>query len=643
MATLRDLSPEEQEQDEQRRMQGLGSLAGPSRNLAAGRPSSGPMGGGGIGPAGGGGFVGLDRYRAANESATTELGNKVVGSVEQSGADARTALGKASADFNAGVGAGEVRADSGLLSRLSSDPTRITGSTADLGRFTRMRDASYTGPRQLDEVESYGGAQEAIGKAAETRELSGTDQGVSQLSDRSVTGERTTGGRSFDTALLLGDPTLRGRLNTARDGLGTLEGERDAASQSAITRAGEAQQTTDATREQTRGALTSASTAFEQQLEQRLKLNRDEATARANAAQQQLALGQNNTSLPTAGAAGRYYDSNDPTQGQYADRAAVGAAADPGLERALLAYWATPEGRAALDARLQTPEGLAQFAQGMNARNVPEFIHNTGGQQMLAGFNAFLPTRAGPAPGAQALADLGIAPQQWAALSNLAPVGELANAAAMGTSNVNPYAYVEDYESRVGDLGRFITRQDPNATINRENSASAGDYSRAAALEQLAGPELARRVLDPAQAGRAGTANLDLIDFDLGGAANARASALESLYNRTGAHVAGNARSGGNTFLKDFGVPLLTGGLAPQGSSFKDLASGLVPGSDFQRHILDPRTPVMLPGGAGGTGLPTPGRDFAPDGYNDFTKQMAADRMPLSEDEALERLRAGGL
>lgn len=555
MATLRELSPEEQEQDEQRRQQGLTSLAGPSRNLSAGRPSSAGGGMGGIGPAGGGGFVGLDRYRAANESATSELGNKVVGSVEQSGADARSALGRASSDFNQNVNAGEVRADTGLLARLNSNPNSITGNANDLSRFTRMREASYGGPSTLEETTSFGAAQDALGKAEQTRELSGSDQGITQLSDQSVTGPRTTGGKSFDTALLLGDTSLRGRLNTAREGLGTLGGERDAASQAALTRAGEARTTTDATREQTQSALGSASTAFEAQLEERLKQQRDEATARANATRQQLAATQSASLIPTAGAAGRYYPGNDPTQGAFTDRGGAQSTQDDVLARALQARWATPAGMAELQALLQQPEQAARFTAAMNARDVPEFIHNTGGQQQLPGFNAYLPTRAGPQPGAQALGDLGLRPEQLAQLRDLAPVSEMANASAFGTSNVNPYSFLEDYETRVGDLGRFISARDPNAELVRENTATSGDYSRAAALEQLAGPALARRVLDPAQAARAGTGSLDLVDFDLAGAQNARAQALEALARRTDATIRGNARSGGDTFLKKYVQP----------------------------------------------------------------------------------------
>lgn len=544
---------------ERERMERLGAL-GPSMLQTSGGVTPG-AGGSRRGPMpagsspgqqqGGSGFVGLDRYAAANQGATNALGGKVVGSVEQAGSAARTALGDSVRDFDQGLAEGRVDYDEGLVGRLGSDPTSITRNAGDRDRLTRMRDASYTGPSSIEERAPYANVSRAITDARGVGELAGSESGISELSDRSVQGSRTAGGRQLDTALLLADPTLRSRLDDAREGLGTLDSEREAASKAAGERATAARTSTDLTREKTRSALTGAQTDLSRALDDRVALERKEAAART--LQAQVALGTGKGALPTAGAAGRYYDSGDPTIGGFQDRGVAdrGAPVDPGFEQALSAYWATPEGKAALNAALQTPEGLAMFQKGMVARDVPDFIHGGSGQAALPGFQAYLPGRAASnSPSEAVMRDLGITPAQWAMLQDLAPVGEMANAGAFGTNNVNPYSYLEQFESGLGDLSRFVSSQSPDAAITRANTGTAEDYARSLALAELAGPELAMPALDQANLARAGTASRDLVNFDLQGAAAARNNALLGLATRTDKQIAGNARSGGDTFWK---------------------------------------------------------------------------------------------
>lgn len=556
MASLM-MSPEDEERDLEERLSILSpnSLAS-SAPMTGGRPSrQGPLpGAGGLGARGGGGFVGLDQYAAANQGTTQQFGDRVVGSVEKAGSDARGAIGSAVSGFNSAVDQGEVRDDQALRSRLSSDAAGLSKDTPSAQRLKLMRDAVYSGPSTLEETSGFSGAQTALRSARDTGELASSDSGLAELSDKSVTGNRTAGGRSFDTQLLLGNQDLRGRLDTARTGIGALEGELDAASSQSQQRAQTARTTTDATRTATRGAIGDAQTEFERALDQRTAQLREQATNRSNAAAATLAGFRPAEALPTAGQSGRYYAGNDPTQPAYADRGAApaGPPVDPGFEQALQQYWSTPAGRAALDALLATPEGSAQFAQGMARRDVPEFIHRGAGQGMLPEFQRYLPTRVSAPPNLQALADLGIDQSDWAQFGDLTPVGMMAERSAIGTSNVNPYSFLEDYETRMGDLGRFMTRGDPNVEIDRGNAASVDDYARAQGLADLAGPQLSRRILDQSQASRAGTARTDLVGFDREGAYQAQADALNAIDRRAGAHVAGNARSGGTTWWEDY-------------------------------------------------------------------------------------------
>jgi len=554
MATL----PVTAEDEERERLQRDSALS----PATSGGVSGGSTGNGGAPATGGTGglgapFVGLSSYLGANESTTRELGDRVVGNVEKVGADARSAIGRASDAFNARAGGGTVRTNQSILNRLGAgDASGLASDASHAAEFARMRDASYTGPRSLEGIDEYGDVATKLSSARETDELASSDYGLGALSDRAVTGPRTAGGRSLDTQLLRGDTGLQSRIGAARQGLASLAGERDAASTAAQTRAGEAKATTDKTRGDTRAALTAAQDAFDKSLNQRVDQNRLEAFYRGATAYD--ALGPNAMPIPTAGAQGRYYAGNDPTRGSYTD--------------------------------------------GAQAGNVPEFIHNTGGEALLPGFALNTAARdyerAGAPPSADVLQTLGMTAQQWHALTELRPVADMARSAASGTSNVNPYAYIEAFDAGLGDLRGYLDWTDPNLSITRDNVATAADYGNATGLATLAGPELSRTLLDPTRAGEAGTADLDIVDFDLARAQRARASTLEDLAGRTGAHVAGNARSGSDSILKRYGF----------------IANPFDP-----RHYTDPG--MIIGGGAPGVTVPGAILD-----YHDDPKNLDVDR-----------------
>jgi hypothetical protein len=594
------------------------------------------------------GFIDLGRYSAANRGATDALGSKVEGQITGAGQAARGALQQGQQQFGNLVNQAEVR-DEGLINQIGLDPTRITADAQKKAQLARQRDAVYRGPQSLEETESYGGIAKSIADARDVGELAKTSSGVTQLANKAVQGSRTRGGAALDTNLLLGDQGLRGRLDTARAGLDTLDSELRGASQSAQERAKQAQQTTAQTRENTRGALVSAQDALQKALDERVQQKRLEAFYGAVTAQNALRgyldaplkgidtatidhanagtqikrddpnvtpdqldpelhkltpqdiaalqalspadqqrlmraradqrIAQATKGLPTAGVAGRHYDNNDPTKGGFKDAAIAG--------------------------------------------NAPEFIHGGSGQAALPGFEKYLQThQAAKAPTPDVLRNLGLSDEDWRNFAPTTPLAELARAAATGTNNVNPYSFLEQFGGEVGDLSRFINVDNPNVTIDRGNTASAADYDRAGALNELAA-EFGVDILDQGQRGRAGTANTDIVDFDVRGAEAARNAAYDKLLDRVGTHIQGNARSGGDSFLKKYGVSIATGGLMPAGSSLKDLGKTLVPGTDQFKHIVDPRTPMMLPGGVAGLPIRTPGTDFGP--YNDFTKAKAAE------------------
>lgn len=63
------------------------------------------------------------------------------------------------------------------------------------------------------------------------------------------------------------------------------------------------------------------------------------------------------------------------------------------------------------------------------------------------------------------------------------------------------------------DLNNYLTFRSPAAELNFANVATPEDYARAQALAQLTGEDFSQYI-DPANVEKAGTANLDLSDFD---------------------------------------------------------------------------------------------------------------------------------
>ncbi len=90
-----------------------------------------------------------------------------------------------------------------------------------------------------------------------------------------------------------------------------------------------------------------------------------------------------------------------------------------------------------------------------------------------------------------------ISPQVVSDLGASSPLDVALVNYAQGPWNLNPMS--------------FLTSQNPEAQINSNNVSTQDDYTRAAALAQLTGQP---SFLDPMNASQAGTANLDLSDFN---------------------------------------------------------------------------------------------------------------------------------
>lgn len=430
-------------------------------------------------------FQNVSSYLAKNRPAVQQLAERVSQKVTERGDAARSAIQQGSAGFGADVASKTVTVDPGLRNQILSDPTALANSPERLAEVTRARQASYTGPRALEDTPFYAPVSQAVNSANTARELLDTTGGRQTLVRSVERGPVVSRGRVLlDEALLSGDPDARARLFGARQSLSDLNERLATASGAAQTQARQAAETTDATRTGVQAALGEATTQSHADLERRLQEARAAAAGRVTAAQ---------GAIPGA------------LRGETVSDQAL---ADLGLTREQLGEVAALPGS-------QAAEYLAMLgrktAAGVNDAAARERFRNTFQKRY-------------------------------------------------GKRLLDPTLY---------DLGNTVQALNPDAEITRGNVATEADFLRQEALNRLSGgQDMFLRQEDRAQAGTAptdlSTLNQDLlrqiIDAELARSGGKAAS-----------QIATNARSGGGTFLKNYGPSIATGGLVPKGGSWKDV------------------------------------------------------------------------
>lgn len=482
--------------------------------------SSGAAGTGGGGPlepgAGSGGqmpgvtqpgaeFVSLQQRVAANEGQTGNLGMRIGDLLRGSGDAARTGLADLSGRFDTAVDQSTVRLDPEIAQRIQGgQAAAVAGDQAQRDAVIRARDARYDGPSSLETFDGYGGVIDLFGTARNYGQLAQNETGIAELSDKAVGGRRSASQRALDSQLLLGDQEARSTIDEARGTLGDLDERLGTASQSALDRVGQARQETDQTRTNTRDTLQSSQDALQKAIDDRVGITRQQAEQRSQQAQQAVAnpLGD----LPTTGA-----------QGLYDPRLLGGQAGSKLVNTSLQGV---------------VPRGIAGGGDAL----VPQFQQYVQQAQGQLG---------NVDPGL--LADLGVTPEQYRQLLDLAPVAQAGAQAAAGTTDLNPYAFLSDFQGGLGDLSRFVTTQNPDAQITRGNVATGADYDNLGALGQLSGNQ--STFLNPNERSLAGTASTDLVDFNIEDALAQREAVLRDLQRGVTFQHGVNARDGSKSFF----------------------------------------------------------------------------------------------
>lgn len=350
------------------------------------------------GPASGSQFVGIKQYLDANKPQSTKLARDVSGYVEGVGNEARSELDTGLKGFNQTVDQNTIGLNQGLLDEAKNDATSVAGDQAKLSEFKKQRDAAYKGPNSFDESDFYQKTNSAVTKANQAAANTQTEQGQkSLLSDlqNAKKGKVHQGALAFDSSLLQADPNSKNILSKTKEGMSDISGKLTAAQEAALSKVGQAKQTTDATKQAIQGAFTGEQ-GVQGQLEKQLK---DKALGAVNQSKQQ---------------------------------------ADQTMQ--LLKTGATPN-----DEQLEI---------------------------------------------------LDISRDQWNQLKG--DQGYL-----QSTYGINPYA----------DFSTYGTVKDPTTQINAQNVASAEDYAKYQALNQLMDTKN-NFLSDPTQAGKA---DFDALDFNFGG------------------------------------------------------------------------------------------------------------------------------
>lgn len=200
------LTDEEQKrQDQIRAASGMPDAGGASMPAGAQpSPTSGASGN----------YTNLQRYLDENKSQAGDLAGKVAGTVTAAGEEAKTAAEGLAAAGKSQVEAARVQ-PSGIVNEAATNPTGVDADAAKKAAFQKERDASYTGPSSLEDVQGFQDAQDKVKKAQERIGLTETEPGRTTLLKEMGGPGYGQGKADLNQLLLSGDPNAAGILSSA--------------------------------------------------------------------------------------------------------------------------------------------------------------------------------------------------------------------------------------------------------------------------------------------------------------------------------------------------------------------------------------------------------------------------------------------
>lgn len=174
------------------------------------------MGAGDRKPTESGSFTNLSAYLDANKG--SDFGQRFAGDVGQSVEQADQAIGQAETGFKSTVDQNRKTRDTALEEQIKQNPLAVAQDQAAKSKAIGLRDARYTGPKNLiDTTELYDPARMGINKAKETTSLAQSDEGRKTLLDGFYGGARAPqynqGQKNLDNLLVTGDKGAVSALN----------------------------------------------------------------------------------------------------------------------------------------------------------------------------------------------------------------------------------------------------------------------------------------------------------------------------------------------------------------------------------------------------------------------------------------------
>lgn len=171
-------------------------------------------------PSQSGSFTNLNSYLDANKS--LGFGQQVAGQVTGEVAKAGEAQQQAESGFKTAADQGAVQKDDSLIGRVNTDPQSITANQGDLSSWEKMRDANYSGPKNLVDTSYYQPAQQqtqrAYDIAQQTKDEGGRKAYLASLygpqgSQRKA--DYTAGQQKLDNLLIQQDPESKTAFQNA--------------------------------------------------------------------------------------------------------------------------------------------------------------------------------------------------------------------------------------------------------------------------------------------------------------------------------------------------------------------------------------------------------------------------------------------
>lgn len=224
-------------------------------------------------------FTDVGAYLDANRPQTADLSQKVVGQINNDATKLRGDIDSSSSDFSRRVNEGKVSYDGGLVDSALSNPSEFVKDTANVGKFSKQRDASYAGPVNFSELNP-----DLAGRVKSSAEEA---KGVETTAGRKAMLQRlypssTAGQVSLDEMLIGGNADARRDMGQAAQQFGAVNDYLEQAAGRSNTAADAAKKETEATRKTVASRFDSALPTFEHDLDTRTAAARTAATTRGS-------------------------------------------------------------------------------------------------------------------------------------------------------------------------------------------------------------------------------------------------------------------------------------------------------------------------------------------------------------------------